>query len=92
MARATIIRSLRLPALVFAVLLLLWVALLSLERTSSPAPQLLKAQSAAVQKAATASTASSKSPTTSNGNTAHCTDGHGQDGNKNPHCRAGSQG
>jgi cytochrome c553 len=91
MARATIMRSLRLPALVLAVMLLLWVALLNLERTSSPspAPQAIKAQTVAAQQAATAS---SNSSTTSNGNTAHCTDGHGQDGNKNPHCRGGSQG
>lgn len=90
MARATIMRSLRLPALVLALVLLLWVAMLSLERTSSPAPQGLKAHTVAAQQAAT--TATTNSPTTSNGNTAHCTDGHGQDGNKNPHCRGGSQG
>lgn len=89
MARATIMRSLRLPALVLALVLMLWVALLSLERTSSPAPQALKAHTVAAQQAATPST---NTPTTSNGNTAHCNDGHGQDGNKNPHCRAGSQG
>jgi hypothetical protein len=27
------------------------------------------------------------SNTQSNGSTAHCTDGHGRDGDKNPHCR-----
>jgi cytochrome c553 len=89
MSRAMIVRSLRLPVLVLAVVLALWITMLSLERTSSPAPQGLNAHTVAAQQAATASTNSS---TTSNGNTAHCTDGHGQDGNKNPHCRGGSQG
>lgn len=89
MSRAMIIRSLKLPALVLAVVLAIWVALLNLEQTSTPAPHGLKAHTVAAQQAATAST---NSPTTSNGNTAHCTDGHGQDGNKNPHCRGGSQG
>jgi hypothetical protein len=32
------------------------------------------------------------STSTSNGNLDHCTDGHGQDGVHNPHCRAASGG
>ena len=79
MSATPLVRTITKPLIWLVVLAATLLTLLVMETSGAKhAPSLVPLSTVANQ---------TNSSTTSNGNTSHCTDGHGQDGNKNPHCR-----
>lgn len=84
MTSATLARTIRRPLAWLVVLAAMLLTLLMLETTGrTHAPSIVPITTVANNSAAHG---------TSHGNTSHCTDGHGKDGQKNPHCRGISHG
>jgi hypothetical protein len=83
MSRPVVLRALRLPILLIAVLVALWLAMSSLERTG-PSTHALKATNVSSQNNAKGGEDKGDKGDDKN---KHCDDGHGKDGDKNKHCR-----
>ena len=86
MARSTVLRALRLPLVLIAVLALLWVGLMSVERTSSR-PAGLRVVNVSSQSNANSDAKGGDRGTADDNSPKHCTDGHGHDDVHNKHCR-----
>jgi hypothetical protein len=79
MSATPLVRAIRKPLIWLIVVAATLLTLLVMETSGTRhAPSLVPLTAVANQ---------GNSNTHSNGSTAHCTDGHGQDGTHNPHCR-----
>ena len=84
MSAHTLARAVRKPLVWLVVVAALLLTMLALETSGSRhAPSVVP-----LSTVAHSSSTATNSNTGGNGLPAHCTDGHGNDGNQNPHCRA----
>lgn len=88
MASALLVRAIRKPLIWLILIAATLLTLLALETTGTAhAPSLIPLSQ--VAKNQPANQHGQQNP---NRNTAHCSDGHGQDGNKNKHCQISGSG
>jgi hypothetical protein len=86
MVRSHALRAMRLPLLLLAVLALIWVGLMSVERASSH-PTSLKSTNVSSDSHTNGGPKDKDGDGDNGDKNEHCEDGHGHDAEHNKHCR-----